>query len=364
MQENISRKNNNYPVTTPLFTVIANPSTRTGTPQHIVSSRTTLPYSKHSTEYNSLGISENPLARNVELPSIKPNKDGTYTVNNATKKPLPRLLKIPSLFPDTVYIAFFKHGNYSMCNPINWLIQKRLKCISPKYEHCQIIFCWNPGTDKQVLATFSTNKTNPSTYTNPSYTNEKWNALPIVSINGSEQFAKDKRARLMDWCKLNERVPFNACAYYCNFIPPIYWCPLLAYDADGSAYFCAEQVASALRALILPEGENLVPHVCVPDDIYNSMIDLGSRPILLHRPSLIQFSSTFDKFNIAGGGQKMHLAQKNTLNTSGSLCNLLSCCCCRRCCPINNDDEGYSYRPCSRNYDIENGDSLPLRRMI
>jgi hypothetical protein len=168
--------------------------------------------------------------------------------------------------------------------PVGWVSALWIRVLSREYEHCQLVFAWTEGVERPLLATFSTNKDLPSAYTSPSYTNDNWEALPIVSANvvGPEGVAR--RAALWRWCAENHGAPFNNWAYCYNFTPPILCMPCLAYDAEGTAFFCAEQVASALQQTDMPEGQDLVPHRCVPADIYAALTAFGATRAVLKRP--------------------------------------------------------------------------------
>lgn len=254
------------------------------------------------------------------------------------------VLEVPDRPPDAVYVAFFRHGTYSpFVRPWQWLVSRRLRQISKKYEHCQFVFLWYYKDREPSTATFSTNKAVPSSYVNPAYTADNWDVLPVVSAGGDA--AVRTRTRLWNWCAEHQNAPFNSFGYYWNHLPPASCCSCLAYNARGAAFYCAEQISSALHDLDLAEARDLsVPYRCVPDDIYHVLKSHGARPTTLSRPSSVTYAPTGDPSNLASSSS---VASSNPGDCD---CHYCCCCCFSRCCCLSGccskrnkerwDDEG------------------------
>lgn len=207
-------------------------------------------------------------------------------------------IHVPNRYPDAVFIAFFEHGEVKFTDLTDWIIQKRMKWVSPRYEHCQIVFMWQPTSKthhqgrqcrgngsggNSTYVTFSTNKERPSLYTNPAYKNENWRGLNIPQLNQSPE----ARNAVFEWCESNKNTPFNTCAFYWNFIPPATCCSCCQYDSGGSSYFCAEQVASALAHAHVPLFDDAKPWSATPDSIYDLIIEGGGATAVLKTPTFI-----------------------------------------------------------------------------
>ena len=216
----------------------------------------------------------------------------TTTTTKSSIPRAPRGVYIPNEQPEAVYVAFARHERATICDgPLTCLIEFRLRFISPLYEHCQLVLAWSPETDSPRLISFSTSKRIQSRYIDPEYHRETWMAMTVPSTIGDDPAARRRRSELWEWCKRNECVPFNHRGYYQNGCPLVSYCPCLAYDAGGKAYFCAEQVATALQAAKVVEAEGLTPYLCVPDTVYNALYHRGARPILLKAPESIVYGS-------------------------------------------------------------------------
>jgi hypothetical protein len=301
-------------------------ATMQSTPHSAISMRPKQGFGRTNDGYTSNGIpissyASSAMSKNRTMPSIS-STTSTSTTNNTTqwndaenvtinpdyapKDVGPKIITVPNNKPDRVFIAFFEHGEYSIKNFLTCIIGWRVRCISPRFEHCQLVFCWNPGLD-QLVATFSTSKDNPSTYANTKYSNQNWCVYPIISLDDSTDphtnlkiSRAHERQAIFEWCNKRERVPFNNIGYYLNFLPPITCCPCLAYNARGSAYFCAEQVASCLVDNQIKEGRELIPHLTVPDNIQNALVTNGSIMTTVNIPRIINHSilTPTSKFSI------------------------------------------------------------------
>ena len=202
-----------------------------------------------------------------------------------TTRPETVCVELPARPPDVVYIAFFRHTTPSVCDgPYSLLASCWVRLISRRFEHCQVVFAWTRDRVEPLVTTFSTNKDRPSAYLCPSYTNENWETLPVPSANVATVEGVRIRTAMWNWCAHARDVPFNNCGYVCNFIPPVLCFPCCAYDAGGTGYFCAEQVAACLKETGLAEGDGLVPYRCVPDTIYDTLERHGARRTTLRRP--------------------------------------------------------------------------------
>jgi hypothetical protein len=201
------------------------------------------------------------------------------------------MIRVPSKCPDAVFLAFFEHGHVGITDFTDWVVQRRMKWVSPSYEHCQIVFMWNSAPQQQcpsragtpTYVTFSTNKERPSLYTNPAYKNENWRGLSIPHLNRWPE----ARKAVFEWCDSNRHAPFNTCAFYWNFIPPASCCSCCQYDARGSSFFCAEQVARALAQAQVPYFDESEPWNMTPDSIYDLAIKGGGVPAVLKTPTFV-----------------------------------------------------------------------------
>ena len=180
----------------------------------------------------------------------------------------PRELKVGP-YPNRVYISFFptQDGVTSTSTTLidgveRWFMNR----ISPKFQHCQIIFSWiSPTGTEELNTTFSTTMQRPSSFISTTYQRKGW---VCMALN-----LEDVKYRVMwDMCKRMQKIPFNTFAYYWNFLPCV---PRLCmYDSKGVSYFCAEQVATILRDVGIKEFETVEPYDCTPDDIYVRICDM------------------------------------------------------------------------------------------
>ena len=243
----------------------------------------------------------------------------------------PNILQTPRRDPDAVYVAFFKHidegasitdncccclcccccidgcsrdterrkkkkrppMHHRCCNtlvfgPMNVVIEKWGRFVSPKYSHCQFAFVWNNNGGDDTIVSFGTNKELPSTYTAPRYTNcNQWTVYPIPSANTLDCSGAACRRNLWAWCQRNQSVSFNHIGYIINFLPHALCLPWCTYDAGGSSYFCAEQVAAAMQCVSVPEAKHLTPRTSTPDHIRLCLKNHGAVRSVLRMPDII-----------------------------------------------------------------------------
>jgi hypothetical protein len=190
----------------------------------------------------------------------------------------------PEKPPDAVYIAFFKRRGLLSRGWLTLPAACWAYMVNPRYEHCQLVFAWLRTGEKPVTMTFGTVKELPSAFVNTMYVNDNWDSLPVPSVNMPTNEAR--RKRIFEWCMNNRNVPFNDFGYYCNFMPCVVCLPCLAYDAEGGAYFCAEQVVTALLDSNVTEVENVNPLRSTPTSIYDTLIEYGAKPTVLRRPDM------------------------------------------------------------------------------
>lgn len=187
---------------------------------------------------------------------------------------------VPSYCPDSVYVAFFEHGTYTAAGSsvLSALSSARLRRISPKFEHCQLVFEW-ASQPSNVRVTFSTTKMTHSAFVRTGYRNRNWKAILVHPLR------QEDRERLFRWVLDNEHAPFNECGYYWNFLPLAECFPCLAYDASGDSFFCAEQVAAAMRvARAHPIFAHARPYECTPDAVHEMLTAAGFQPLTLVMP--------------------------------------------------------------------------------
>ena len=109
------------------------------------------------------------------------------------------------------------------------------------------------------------------------------------------------KQRMLKWAEKHEEMPFNNCGYYCNFLPCVSYFPSFSYDAKGTSYFCAEQVASFLKDCNVKGFENISTHTCTPDIIYTILEKNGSIIKMLKPPRLLlrtKQTKPYEKFII------------------------------------------------------------------
>jgi hypothetical protein len=195
-----------------------------------------------------------------------------------SEEPDSEIIRMKNDCPDGVYIAFFEHNPWTRLSFVNKLISARMRAISPKYEHCQFVFEWNPPTSCP-RATFSTTKRTPSAYLDDiAYQDKNWRAILVKSLS------PEKRRLLLRWTLRNERAPFNNRGYYCNFVPPASCCSCLAFDADGEAFFCAEQIAAGMRMVGVPTFKHVRPYLCTPDAVFLLLREAGYPMLSIRMP--------------------------------------------------------------------------------
>jgi hypothetical protein len=203
---------------------------------------------------------------------------------NKKKKPTQR---VKDEYPDTIYVAFFEHGQRTDRRGGFWdaAWTTRMKVISPRYEHCQIVFEWqseNETTPCQRI-TFSTTERDPSSFVDIEYGNRNWTAKIITPL--SCEACKPARHTLFKWARKNEGKPFNARGSYCNFVPPATCCACCSFDAAGEAFFCAEQVAVGLKIAGVPIFADVRPYMCTPDDVYRLLHEIKCPETTIAMPS-------------------------------------------------------------------------------
>lgn len=208
-------------------------------------------------------------------------------------------VKIKNGCPSSVCVAFVEHDHgdpleTGKTGVISAVIARRLRRLSPHFEHCQLVFEWGTADDSQRIS-FSTTKRTPSAYVSVAYRNEKWKALRLATISGQER-AADRR-RLFRWTQENLRAPFNNCGYYCNFLPHATCCSCCAWNARGESYFCAEQVATAMQEMRVPVFQYARPWLCTPDDVWHMLRYSGCEVTFIKMPepasALSSLSSVF-----------------------------------------------------------------------
>lgn len=176
---------------------------------------------------------------------------------------------MPNECPDAVHVAFYRHARYE--SVLDALTSARLRQVSPRYEHCHVVFEWRavPPSHEAVSVSFSTTELSPSLFVAPDYKDPCWEAVYLSHLR-----APDRR-RLFLWAQENEHAPFNGCAYYWNFLPPAICCSSACscYDAEGRSFYCAEQVAVAMRvANAHPVFVHARTYRCTPDDVYDMLV--------------------------------------------------------------------------------------------
>jgi hypothetical protein len=141
------------------------------------------------------------------------------------------------------------------------------------------------------------------------------------------------RGALYTWANNHQDAPFNDRGYYCNFIPPASCCTCCAYDAQGKSYFCAEQVAAAMKEIGVSEADGIVPHISLPDEIYHRLHRAGGKLISINAPQVIRYASHCDKFSPPISLTMDSASGSNRCGSSSCCCRCCDvCCCCGWCC--------------------------------
>jgi hypothetical protein len=126
-----------------------------------------------------------------------------------------------------------------------------------------------------VRVTFSTTKLTPSAFVSTGYKHTNWRAVHLDRLKPAD------RERVFRWVCENVHAPFNSCGYYWNFMPMASCCTACAYDADGDAFYCAEQITTAMRvANAHPIFSHARPYECTPDDVYAMLTSSAGYPRL------------------------------------------------------------------------------------
>ena len=161
------------------------------------------------------------------------------------------VVTVPDAPPIAVYVAFFEHGTYhaggggaksvwdTLAAAWDALTAVHLRRISPAFEHCNLVFEWR-GHPNNLWLSFSTTIKNPSCFILTEYKDVNWRGVHL------DRLSEDDRQRLFLWAMQNVGTPFDFCGYYWNFLLGPTYCDCCAVDADGNAFYCAEQVATAL----------------------------------------------------------------------------------------------------------------------
>jgi hypothetical protein len=233
--------------------------------------------------------------------------------------------------PDAIYVAFFEHRDGHELSAFDAALSARLRVVSPRYEHCQFVFEWKTESGYQ-RESFSTTKSDPSSFVVPGYRNRNWNALALDPLLNPD--ASKTRRKLFRWVMKLENTPFNTRGYYGNFVPPVSCISCCAFDADGSAYFCAEQVATGLAHVGLKQFTRARPYLCTPDDVYD-LLRIGERctPVVIKMSPLRAPNAVRIRVDDEGdAGEKNHGGRKCACPSAlGFLCGWLLCgcpCCC------------------------------------
>jgi hypothetical protein len=167
--------------------------------------------------------------------------------------------------PSAVYVALFPtealQRRSSSCMPSirEGIEMAVLTHVSPLYQHCQLLFCWENGDGSSLFTTFNTTKVLPSEFIPSIYRRSGWQSYALL-------VGPDIRATIFELCISHQGREFNSCAYHWNFLPCVpNFC---AYNARGESFFCAEQVSFILKTAGIQEFTDMVPHLSTPDDIY------------------------------------------------------------------------------------------------
>jgi hypothetical protein len=154
-------------------------------------------------------------------------------------------------------------GKRGFCGMFEMCMMRR---TSPNFQHCQLVFAWKRNGDEPATKiTFSTTKHDPSQWLALAFNDVRWYGIKIT-----ERTDVPFRKKLFNWSRLNQHTPFNAAGFYWNFLPCVP--SFCAYDADGDAFFCAEQVSFALKYCGLPSFADAVHYTCTPDEVYARLI--------------------------------------------------------------------------------------------
>ena len=156
-------------------------------------------------------------------------------------------------------------------NIYEWNMQR----ISPTFCHCQLIFEWTIVDEIPVRVTFTTNKAEMAGFVERRYTAAMANTWHFVEVCTTP----DKVSAVYAWAKRTSGTPFNHFGINWNFFVP--WTEY-AYDARGSSFFCAEQVATGLLVISeikLPPG--VFTYVCTPDIVHGCLLAAGHRLVEL-----------------------------------------------------------------------------------
>lgn len=142
------------------------------------------------------------------------------------------------------------------------VIQAMLEHISPNYQHCQFIFTWDVDDNRRIYTTFTTNEATSAQFTTSIYRRAEWKCIQL-------NLAPAQRSCIFKWCLDNRHVSFNTCGFYWNFLPCVPTC--FAYDAQGTSFFCAEQVATALKFAKVAAFANATPCTMTPDAVFTAV---------------------------------------------------------------------------------------------
>jgi len=175
--------------------------------------------------------------------------------------------------PSTVYIALFPTGPIERPNPTcmgscqECAEMSVLTRVSPNYQHCQILFCWNAGGGTNYFTTFDTRKAIPSEFVKSCYTRPGWRSYALLVDSKA-------RAAMYDKCHEIRGSDFNGKAFYWNFLQCVPSC--CTFQGNGREFFCAQQVAIVLQAAKIPAFSDIVPHLCTPDEIHERLEQMVS----------------------------------------------------------------------------------------
>lgn len=234
------------------------------------------------------------------------------------------VVTVPDAPPIAVYVAFFEHGTYhaggggaksvwdTLAAAWDALTAVHLRRISPAFEHCNLVFEWR-GHPNNLWLSFSTTIKNPSCFILTEYKDVNWRGVHL------DRLSEDDRQRLFLWAMQNVGTPFDFCGYYWNFLLGPTYCDCCAVDADGNAFYCAEQVATALWFVNAhPVFGRVRPYKCTPDVVYKLLVETA------------QFPPVAITTGLRSGSEKNKCAGKDCC-CFGCLTCMVGCCCCFYC---------------------------------
>ena len=166
--------------------------------------------------------------------------------------------------------------------------RQRMRSLTPEFEHCNIWIVWTIEGQKLFVLLNNSRRFPSALRFRRNGSKKDAETLLLALPDGPDN--PDMALDALRWCADNANKPFNNSAFFFNHIPGMP--DMLKIKAEGSSFYCAEEVSSLLKYLHVKGFEDYHAYDSTPDEIYKILTETtGVIPTVMHT-GRIKFEST------------------------------------------------------------------------